>query len=319
MAGWVVDLALGAIGTEARERFAAVIVSSDTQGAAAAEAVEAVDLAGGRVLRRIGLSDLPRDLAHLSSPAILLIEAIGADAELLSDALPRLAAAAALLDLQTVVSLEIGQVDQIGRELLGGGVQLLCRPSLAERVAALTLAASAGERVRLHDSMREGEAARLARLNAEVARIAEVLARLSRRDPVSSFADDRRTTFESGPTDAPIAITAIEVRQAIRARRLRDRFFGEGLFEDPAWDMILDLFAAHLERSEVSVSSLCIAAAVAPTTALRWIGRMTDAGLFERHPDPFDRRRALMTLSPRTIEGLRGYVGALQAHGVPFS
>lgn len=319
MAGWVVDLALGAIGTEARERFAAVVVSPDALGEATADAAEAVSLAGGRVLRRIELGDLPRDLAHLNSPAILLVETTGADAEMLSDALPRLAAAAALLELQTVVSLDIEQVDQVGRELLGGAVQLLCRPTLAERVTALTLAVEAGERVMLHDSMREGEAARLARLNAEVARIAEVLARLSRRDPVSSFADDRRTTFESGPSDAPIAITAMEVRQAIRARRLRDKFFGEALFEDPAWDMILDLFAAHLEQSEVSVSSLCIAAPVAPTTALRWIGRMTDAGLFERHPDPFDRRRALMTLSSRAIEGMRGYVAALQAQGVPFT
>ena len=58
--------------------------------------------------------------------------------------------------------------------------------------------------------------------------------------------------------------------------------------------MLLDLYAAELEGAQVSVSSLCIAAAVAPTTALRWIGRMTEAGLFVRQPDPFDRRRAFL-------------------------
>ena len=43
--------------------------------------------------------------------------------------------------------------------------------------------------------------------------------------------------------------------------------------------VLLDLFAAELEGNRVSVSSLCIAAGVAPTTALRWIARMTDMGL----------------------------------------
>ncbi|MFX4925881.1 hypothetical protein ABTC31_20055, partial [Acinetobacter baumannii] len=84
--------------------------------------------------------------------------------------------------------------------------------------------------------------------------------------------------------------TAAEVRRIIRGRRLRDQFLGDGLFEDPAWDILLDLYAAHLEGTQVSVSSLCIAASVPPTTALRWIGRMSDLGMLERRPDPFDRR-----------------------------
>lgn len=70
--------------------------------------------------------------------------------------------------------------------------------------------------------------------------------------------------------------------------------------------MLLDLYAAHLEGTQVSVSSLCIAAAVAPTTALRWIGKMTEAGLFTRQPDPVDRRRAFMVLTERALEGMRG-------------
>jgi DNA-binding MarR family transcriptional regulator len=108
------------------------------------------------------------------------------------------------------------------------------------------------------------------------------------------------------------------VRDVIRARRLRDRFFGGGLFEDPAWDMLLDLFAAGLERSQVSVSSLCIAAAVAPTTALRWIGRLTAAGLLDRAADPADRRRAFVTLSPRADVAMRSYVAAGRAARLPL-
>ena len=39
------------------------------------------------------------------------------------------------------------------------------------------------------------------------------------------------------------SITAADIRQIVRSRRLRDRYVGPGLFEDPAWDMMLDLYA----------------------------------------------------------------------------
>ncbi|TPG48283.1 hypothetical protein [Sphingomonas glacialis] len=125
--------------------------------------------------------------------------------------------------------------------------------------------------------VRETEAVRLRRLHEEVARIAETLARLTRDDAgphaEQSFArsvEEPTMSYRAPPPDTrAFEIAPRDIRQAIRARRLRDQHFGGGLFEDPAWDMLLDLFAAELERAQVSVSSLCIAAAVAPTTALR--------------------------------------------------
>jgi DNA-binding MarR family transcriptional regulator len=48
----------------------------------------------------------------------------------------------------------------------------------------------------------------------------------------------------------------------------------------------------------VSVSSLCIAAAVPTTTALRWIKQLADRGLLERRSDPADARRAFIALAP---------------------
>ena len=105
-------------------------------------------------------------------------------------------------------------------------------------------------------------------------------------------------------------------RATIRARRMRDQFFEAGLFADPAWDMLLDLFAAHLEHARVSVSSLCIAAAVPPTTALRWITTMREAGLLDRHDDPFDRRRAYVGLTDAALSAMRRYCGALRRAGL---
>src|SRR3546814_486265 len=88
---------------------------------------------------------------------------------------------------------------------------------------------------------------------------------------------------------------------------MRTRFFDGALFADPAWDMLLDLTVARAEHARVSVTSLCIASGVPPTTALRWIGQMTEAGLLERVQDESDRRRAFITLSDRAAGAIARY------------
>ena len=102
------------------------------------------------------------------------------------------------------------------------------------------------------------------------------------------------------------------VRRMLRQRRMREQYFPADLFADPAWDMLLDLYAARLERQPVSVSSLCIAAAVPATTALRWIKTMTDAGLFVREADPLDGRRIFIALSEGAFDAMARYFEALE-------
>jgi DNA-binding MarR family transcriptional regulator len=288
-----------------------------------AEAERAVLLAGGRVTTTLGWDAVAALGERVDGRAVLLVEAEGVAPSMLTTALPGLADTADLLDLRLVVTLAVGQIDEIAAVLMGPSTQLLCEPTLAELVAAIAIAVAGqmGGSPGLADRWREDEAERLRRLNDEVARIAELLARLVGRERErdgggGDEVGDRHIGFGFAPpaTDAdPQAI-----RQAIRARRLRDAFFGQNLFEDPAWDMLLDLYAAHLEGGQVSVSSLCIAAAVAPTTALRWIGKLTGAGLLERQPDPLDRRRAFMALSAKALRGMEGYVAAVRRAGLPI-
>lgn len=91
---------------------------------------------------------------------------------------------------------------------------------------------------------------------------------------------------------------------------MRDQYLPADLFADPAWDMLLDLYAARLEGEPVTVLSLCIAAAVPTTTALRWIKLMTDAGMFVRNDDPRDGRRIVIGLSESAGEALARYFDA---------
>jgi len=75
--------------------------------------------------------------------------------------------------------------------------------------------------------------------------------------------------------------------------------------------MLLDLTAARAEQAKVSVTSLCIASGVPPTTALRWIGQMTEAGLLKRIEDETDRRRAFIALTDKAIEAMSAYFAEL--------
>lgn len=295
-----------------------IAVGADNGREAAREAIEAV---GGRQVACLDWQDAAPALGHYAGCSVLVIEAEGVSEAVLAEALPRLDAAAAALGIPVVISLDEASIDVVAATMASSQVQMLCRPTTSERVVALAIAAEQRGGV-LADMVREGEAARLQRLNDEVARIAEILARLTRRGPderaSSAVVADHPTPFRQ-EHEPDLVIDAAEVRRAIRARRLRDQHFGAGLFEDPAWDILLDLFAADLEGAQVSVSSLCIAASVAPTTALRWIAKLTDSGLLERHPDPFDRRRAYMELSPDAGRAMRSHVAALRRAGLPFS
>lgn len=141
------------------------------------------------------------------------------------------------------------------------------------------------------------DSARLNTLGREVERIARALNDLA-----------------SEATVAPpvTSVAAPFIRAIIKRRRDRDRYFPAELFSDPAWDMLLDLTAARLERRVVSVSSLCIAAAVPTTTALRWIRNLCDLGLFERNTDPDDLRRGLITLSDTTAARMLDYLASIR-------
>lgn len=115
-----------------------------------------------------------------------------------------------------------------------------------------------------------------------------------------------RQPAASSPKSFPLA-RAKFVRRIIGHRRRREHHFSADLFADPAWDMMLDLYAAYYERREISVSSLCIAAAVPATTALRWIKLMVDEGKFIRIADPDDGRRIMVKLSEETRAQLDEY------------
>ncbi len=225
-----------------------------------------------------------------------------------SDALlDRLARLAESGEAAVVASAPSSMIDLLFARLDHGSVQILIDPDDAIRAGALSLVLADTKRPsRVSDAGRDN-AVRLRQLSDEMGRIAATLARLS---AVPDDSGPAVLHLIEPPVDAPPLSVEI-VRSAIRARRLRARFFTEELFADPAWDMLLDLTQAELAQHRVPVSSLCIAGAVPATTALRWIKSMTDAGLFVRRADPHDGRRVFVELSPQASIAMRAYFAEL--------
>lgn len=200
----------------------------------------------------------------------------------------------------------------------------------------VALAAARGEvRQVLHEVTRDPAMERIDRLQEEVARISRLLGDLAGQrgglaGTPTAYAPANEDYDYGGQVRAPSRDFAAmprsfvpeertidrqrakAVRRMLRQRRMREQYFPADLFADPAWDMLLDLFAARLERQPVSVSSLCIAAAVPATTALRWIKTMTDAGLFIREADPHDGRRIFIALAEGAFDAMARYFEALE-------
>ena len=167
----------------------------------------------------------------------------------------------------------------------------------AAQVQAAALVALSPRRTGMVGDFSDRDSARLNALGREVERIARAL---------SDLASEAKVAVPAATVAAPF------VRAILKRRRDRDRYFPAELFSDPAWDMLLDLSAARLEGRSVSVSSLCIAAAVPTTTGLRWIRNLCDVGMFVRTTDPDDLRRGIISLSDATAERMFAYLAAIR-------
>jgi hypothetical protein len=116
------------------------------------------------------------------------------------------------------------------------------------------------------------------------------------------------------PAVSPSAAVAT-AKRTYRARRLRDRHFPAGLFADPAWDILLDLYVARHEGREVLTSAACIGAAVPATTGLRWLRRLEKEGLLFRRTGVGDARRSLVALSEKGIQCLELVLAKAEERG----
>jgi len=285
------------------------------------------------------------EIANLiDGPIALLGDAVMIDCPVVDAgtlaALARLDMRVAQAGAQLIVSTSLDALDEVFGALDQSDPQILVKPSRADRVLAVgrILADISNARVR---EMSADDRLSLLHLSRQVEAIANRLEGLTGHDGqtvqpglagVSSNAaqgGNAMAGIDLAPTDQQANLHSVQtsgafgarqgscakaslpdprlVRQVIAARQARAKFFDSELFSDPAWDMLLDLTAAHGEGQRVSVTSLCIAADVPATTALRWLKQMVDSGVFVRIVDPGDKRRAFIALSDGSLEAMARY------------
>ena len=238
-------------------------------------------------------------------------------------ALAELDGKAAQSGAQLIVSTSVTALDDVFACMDQSAPRILVDPNRGERMLALGEALARSSHSQVRELSGEDRLVML-RLTEQVGQIAQRLDKLSSSPTMSSAPrSDGAFAFDGAETQAieasshgseqatrkarPALPDPKLVRKIIRQRQLRGRFLDPELFADPAWDMLLDLTAATAEHVRVSVTSLCIASGVPPTTALRWIGQMTESGLLCRVGDQTDRRRAFMVLSDRSTDAMAAF------------
>ena len=284
----------------------APVLIAASSGQAMQRALRTVEASGSRVAGKVDLASAVERIDLQVSSSAIWIE-LDEDCGGAMDALlAKVSSDVGDGRYAAIVSTSPALLDPVVAQLDDSRVDVLVDADDAQRAAALALAVSVpAEPLRVSDVASDRNTERLRQLSDEVGRIAATLARLSSGPSPAPSVIQQVSSAEAPP------VSAETIRSVIRARRLRARYFHEELFADPAWDMLLDLLQAEISHLRTPVSSLCIAAAVPATTALRWLKTMVSQGLFVRRADPHDGRRVFVELAPDASRALRRYFAEL--------
>jgi DNA-binding MarR family transcriptional regulator/ActR/RegA family two-component response regulator len=304
-------------------------------GETAAGLASLAERAGFRSIGSVSLQDVAQRLTQLIAVDFILLDL--RHGALDSATARALAMRQGLPDARLAVMTDLANLDFAHAWLDARDVEILCDPASCDIVSLLVMAAMTAEQRRsdpcFHSDSRDDEAARFEQLSSEVRRLVTTIEQLTHHRDAQRDGSVKEPGRDYRGMDAPSGQagtegqkrrgqpvtdrlpSAGEIRALLRARRLREQYLAADLFADPAWDMILDLMAARLTGKRVSVSSLCIAAAVPPTTALRWIRQLTERGVFARIDDPADGRRVFIELTEAATESVAGWTQAVRRNG----
>jgi predicted transcriptional regulator len=115
-----------------------------------------------------------------------------------------------------------------------------------------------------------------------------------------------------GRGDGPVSYSDVHQEWVIRRNR-RDHL-PASLFAEPAWDMLLHLYATELSGGRSTVTRVIQASNAPVATAIRWIGHLINFGLCRKVADDQDRRRQFVSLTPNGIEAMREYFSDIRSN-----
>jgi hypothetical protein len=272
---------------------------------------EAITASGGRLAGSGPLTDARDRLERQASAAHVVLdlhEDSGGALDTLLERLDRYAIAMGRLSVLVLAPPAL--IDVVTARIADPGVAILIDPTARELDAALAVLLAPLPR-HVAEGVGGEEERPFVGLGEEVEEINRALETIAIEEGAVAAAPPERTTVSA--SDGQL------VRAILRLRRLRGQHFLPSLFADPAWDILLDLTSARIERRKVAASSLCIAAAVPATTALRWIAQMTEHKLLVREPDPHDGRRVFILLTEKAAAMMEAYLATARRIVSPVS
>ena len=111
--------------------------------------------------------------------------------------------------------------------------------------------------------------------------------------------------YESAPQQSVRRSTT--AARILKLRTRRNEIFGKGIFGEPAWDMLLQLYDAQLEGRTEYVTGLCAGPGVPPSTVLRWVRCLLEQEWIERKLDPRDQHRVAVSLTSKGLDAMERF------------
>ena len=97
-------------------------------------------------------------------------------------------------------------------------------------------------------------------------------------------------------------------RVILEDRKRRGRIFNAGMFGEPAWELLLNLYVMDKDGPRLTIGRLIDSTKCAQTTALRWLQYLEDQDLIERQEHPGDARTAFVSLTKKARDALDHYL-----------
>ena len=119
---------------------------------------------------------------------------------------------------------------------------------------------------------------------------------------------DRLRRLEAGSLPDRRPARLYEVGELLLARRQRDALFEPGLFADPSWDILLELYRSELEEKPLFLLRLGETCRHPQTTVLRHVERLEAAGLVERTEPSASSKRVYVKLTTRASRSMRSFI-----------
>jgi CheY-like chemotaxis protein/DNA-binding MarR family transcriptional regulator len=182
-------------------------------------------------------------------------------------------------------------------------IRLEASDYLIKPVEPTALRESVGHALKRAESLRRVE--RAAPQSSDAAALREFA------DVASELAGNLRQMSRPGPVTAALTHAKANLATLELLRRLqgaRQTIFGDAVMPEPAWEMLAELMRARLAGERLSVTSLALSSLSPATTALRRIEDLIQCGLATRTPDPADRRRSYVELTPEGAKRMQVFL-----------